>query len=98
MAKSVIKEDAHMKFYDEAKPLYIETDASQVGWGAALLQTRSGPSCPRDEILDNSILRPIAFRRKSLSSIEKSAATKKEKHGVYYMASKTSSITALQER
>ena len=29
--KSIIKEDACMKFYDEMKPLYIETDASRVG-------------------------------------------------------------------
>ena len=27
-AKAIIKEDAHMKFYDETKALYIETDAS----------------------------------------------------------------------
>ena len=27
-AKAIINEDACMKFYDETKPLYIETDAS----------------------------------------------------------------------
>ena len=36
-AKSVIKEDACVKFYDETKPCIIETDASGVGLGAALL-------------------------------------------------------------
>ena len=44
---------------------------SGVGLGAALLQTRHGTSCPRDKAPDNSILRPIAFVGKSLSSTEK---------------------------
>ena len=30
-AKAIMKEDACMNFYDETKPLYIETDASEVG-------------------------------------------------------------------
>ena len=38
-AKALIREDVCMKFYDETKPLYIETDASGVGLGAALIQT-----------------------------------------------------------
>ena len=48
-AKSTIKEDACMKFYDQTKPLYIETDIPGFGLGAALLQTGSGTSCPRVE-------------------------------------------------
>ena len=60
-----------MKFYDETKTLYIETDASRVGLGAALLETRCGTSFPRDKVPDNSILRPIAFASKSLFSMEK---------------------------
>ena len=39
-ANGIIKEDACMKFYDETKTLYIETDAPGVGLGADLLQTR----------------------------------------------------------
>ena len=70
-AKSIIKGDACMKFYNETKPLYTETDASGVGLGAALLQTRSSTSYIRDEVPDNSILRPIAFATKSLASMEK---------------------------
>ena len=35
MAKSLIKVDMCMKFYDYTKPLYLETDASRVGLGAA---------------------------------------------------------------
>ena len=60
-----------MKFYDKTKPLYKEINASGVGLGAALLQTRNGTSCPRDEAPDNSILRPTALVSKSLSSLEK---------------------------
>ena len=36
--RSVIKEDAYMKFYYETKPLYIETDSSEVELGAIQLQ------------------------------------------------------------
>ena len=60
-----------MKLSDETKPLYIETEASGVGLGATPLQTISSKRCPRDEILDNTILRPITFVSKSLSSMEK---------------------------
>ena len=44
---------------------------SGIGLGAALLQTRSSRSFPRDEASDNSILRTIIFVSKSLSSVEK---------------------------
>ena len=37
-AKAFIKEHAYMKFYDETKPLYIETDVSRVGLRASLPQ------------------------------------------------------------
>ena len=39
-AKSIIKKDMCMKFYNENKELFLETDASGVGLGAALLQLR----------------------------------------------------------
>ena len=38
-----------MKFYNETQLLYLETDMSGVWPGAALLQTRSVTSCPRDK-------------------------------------------------
>ena len=60
-----------MDMYDETKPLYIEMDACGVGLRAALVQRRSSTSCPRDEALDNSILRPIVFMSRSLSHAEK---------------------------
>ena len=64
-----------MTLYAETNPLYIKTDAPGLGLGAALLQTRNGTSCPRDEPPDNSIIRPITFTSKSLLSLEKGTAT-----------------------
>ena len=73
-AKAIIKEDPCMKFYDETKLLYIEMNASGVGLGATLLQTRNNTSCPKDEAPDNSILTPIAFSSKSLTGAGKNTA------------------------
>ena len=70
-AKPIIKEDACMKCYDETQPLYLETDASGARLGAALIQTRSSTSCPRDKAPDNSILSPIMFASKNTSSMER---------------------------
>ena len=79
-AKSIITEDADMKFYNETQPLFLETDASGVGLGAALLQTTSGTSCPRDKAPDNCILRPITFAGKNCQVWKEDAATLKERH------------------
>ena len=59
-----------MNFYDETKPLYVKTDSSGIGLGSALFQTRDGMTCPKDTAPDNTILRPIMFASKSLSSAE----------------------------
>ena len=56
-----------IKFYDDSKPLYLETDASGVGLGVSLLQTWGGPTCQKDTAPDNTILCPIAFASKSLT-------------------------------
>ena len=83
--KAIIKEDACMTFYNETKPLYIETDMSQVGLGANLLQTRHNMSCHRDVMPDNSILRPIAFTSKSLNGAEKRYnSIKRDALGIIY--------------
>ena len=60
-----------MKFYDEMKLLYLETDVSRVGLVAGILHTREGTSCPRNETSDGSALKPIAFACKGLSATEK---------------------------
>ena len=84
-AKSIMKEDKCMKFYDETKPLYTETDMSGVGQGATLLQTRSNTSCPKDEVPDNSLFRPTAVASKSLTGVEKRYSnTEREAQGILY--------------
>ena len=58
------------EIYDKTQLLYIDTDASGIWLGAALLQTWDGTKCPRGIAPDNSILRLIAFASKSLTSTE----------------------------
>ena len=62
--------DMCMKFYGDSKPLYLETDASNVGLRAALFQTQEGAMCQKDTVLVNTILHLIAFDSKSLTSAE----------------------------
>ena len=66
-AKSIIKEDACMKFY-KTKLLYVETDPSGVGLRVGLLKTSEHISCPGDEAPDNNMLRPIIYASKRLSA------------------------------
>ena len=69
-AKSLIKVKMCMKFYDDTKPLYLETNASGISLGAALLQLRNNTNCPKDTAPDNTILHPIAFASKTLTGAE----------------------------
>ena len=62
-----------MKFYDVTKALYIDTDAPEVGLGAALLQTR----------------RPTAFASKSITGTEKGySSIEREALGILYRLQK----------
>ena len=45
-----------MKFYDDTKLLYLKTDASGIGHGAALLQLRDNTVCQKGMAPDNTIL------------------------------------------
>ena len=54
-----------MKFYNDSKPLYLETDVSEVGLGAALLQVCKTTVCQKGVASDNITLCPIAFASKS---------------------------------
>ena len=66
--KSITKEDACINFHDEIQPVYLETDESGLGLGAALLQATNGTSYPRDKASEHSI--PYVYVNKSLSSTE----------------------------
>ena len=69
-AKSLIKADICMKFYNDTKPLYLEIDASGAGLRATLLQMHGNTTCQKDVTPDNTILCPIAFASKSLTGEE----------------------------
>ena len=67
--KSIVKAVC-MKFYNDSKPLYLETDASGVSHGAAMLQLCDNMACQKGLAPNNIILHPIAFASKSLTSVE----------------------------
>ena len=58
------------EIYNDTKPLYLDTNTSRVGLGAALLQTWEGTTCQKDMVPDNTIQHPIAFASKSLTGAE----------------------------
>ena len=57
-------------FYDVARSLYLETDASSISLEAGLLQVKDGMNCGHNEKPDNAILQLIAFASKRLLSAE----------------------------
>ena len=65
------QKDACMIFYDETELLYHEADASVVGLEVGILQVRDAISSVWNVTLDTTILWPIAFASKGLSSTER---------------------------
>ena len=59
-----------MKFYNYTQLLYLETDATGVSLGAALLQLRDNTTCQTHIAPNNTILCPITFASKSLVGAE----------------------------
>ena len=59
------EEYASMKYYDETRPLYLETDESRVGVMAGLLQNIDRRNFPWDKAPDKTMLRPVAFAAKA---------------------------------
>ena len=55
-AKSLVKAEVCMKFYDDTKLLYLETDVSGVGLEVALLQLRDNTACQKGLAPDNTNL------------------------------------------
>ena len=56
---------ASMRSYDMARPLYLETNASNISLGARLLQAGDGMNCRCGKITDNAILYLTAFTMKN---------------------------------
>ena len=69
-AKLLINADMCMKFYDDTKLLYLQTDVSGVGLSVALIQRCEGTTCQKDIAPNNTILCPIMFASKSLTGAE----------------------------
>ena len=69
-AKSLIKVDICMKFYNDIKLLYLETNVSGVGLRVALLQLHDNTTCQKGMAPDSTILCHIAYASKSLTGAE----------------------------
>ena len=74
-ATTIVKGNTCMKFYDMARPLYLETDTSGVDIGAWCLQVRATMNSRCFEMPDNAIFWPIAIASKCLSSANWFTAT-----------------------
>ena len=97
-AKTLIKQNVCIKFYDDVRPLYLKTDASRVRLGAGLSQVHHGMNCTQEETPDNIILRDWLHLPTRTCQMYKEMATSKEKQSEYCMDWKNSMGTFLQER
>ena len=72
-AKTLVNKDCYLCFYNPNKSLLIETDASKVGLGQAMLQTEE--DLKESKIEDDTLpmtfqLKPVAYASKSLMRTE----------------------------
>ena len=68
--KKIVKKDACMKFYDVARFLYLETNASSIDLGARILEVRDSINSEHEKVSENTILHPMTFSSSGLSSSE----------------------------
>ena len=87
-----------MKYYDDLKPLYLESDASGIGLGVGLLQLREGMNCGSDDVSDNTTLCLMILPIIPYPVQSSGTATVKGMHLVYYMDSTNVITTALLRR
>lgn len=72
-AKRLISKDAKLQFYRPCEDLFVESDASKRGLGAALLQVDTEAAREHEsmgDIPDTEVLRPIAYASKALTETE----------------------------
>ena len=70
-AKLIITEIACMTFYDETQLLYLETAASGIGLRTALLQIKSGTSCPWTKHWTTAYSDPLHCRQEPVNCRKK---------------------------
>ena len=66
--KKIIKKDTYMKYYDVARPLYLENNASSISLGARLLQVRNSMDCGHNEHQKMQYCAQLHLQAKSPSS------------------------------
>ena len=70
-AKQLISKDAKLQYYRPREELYLESDASKTGLGAALLQIdKTAVFESKGDIPATAVLRPIAYASKALTATE----------------------------
>ena len=97
-AKLLIKDNVCMKFYDETKPLYLETDASGIGLGTTLLQTRDGMTWPKDTHQTTPFWDQLPLQVKTWPVQNEGTVTPEERHWVYCIVLTNFTIIALLGR
>ena len=70
-----MNKDCCLHYYNPKKSLFIETDASKVGLGAALLQMDDKECVYEEDLTDDTLskmfqFQPVAYALKSLTSTE----------------------------